>query len=108
MASRLFHAQNDKEAIAAWRLDLNRVLQVFNVRSVRSVPLSAVANISLQTELAINTHVLVSDIHRKMVTGQEGTDGLRHSVSLTLRPPTTGCSPFSRFNPGQSPRIPIP
>ena len=31
--SRHFHAQNDQEMIAGWRLDLNRILQVFNVRS---------------------------------------------------------------------------
>ena len=30
------HARNDKERIAAWRLDLVRILQVFNVRSVVS------------------------------------------------------------------------
>jgi len=32
--SQYFHAQNDKEQIAAWRSDLNRILQVFNVRSI--------------------------------------------------------------------------
>ena len=31
-ATRLLHVKNDKEAIAAWKLDLNRILQVFNVR----------------------------------------------------------------------------
>ena len=29
--SRMFHAKNDKETIATWRLDLNRILHVFNV-----------------------------------------------------------------------------
>ena len=33
LLSRLTHAKNDKEAIVAWRSDLNRVLHVFNVRS---------------------------------------------------------------------------
>ena len=32
--SRLVHAKNDKDLIATWRFDLNRVLQVFTVRSV--------------------------------------------------------------------------
>jgi hypothetical protein len=32
--SRLLHAKNDKETIASWKLELNRILQVFNVRSV--------------------------------------------------------------------------
>ena len=31
--SRLIHARNDKDMIAGWKLDLGRVLQVFNVRS---------------------------------------------------------------------------
>jgi len=32
LLSRLAHAKNDKETIAAWKLDLIRILQVFNVR----------------------------------------------------------------------------
>jgi len=34
LLSRLGNAKNDKEAIASWKLDLNRILIVFNVRSV--------------------------------------------------------------------------
>ena len=57
--SRLFHAKDDKEAIATWRLDLNRILHVFNVRSplcVRSLLI-----VYLQTELAINTHIVAHE-----------------------------------------------
>ena len=43
--SRLFHAKNDKEMITSWKLDLNRIIHVFNVRSVGSAPFSL--NISL-------------------------------------------------------------
>ena len=32
--SQHFHAKNDKEKIAAWKSELDRILQVFNVRSV--------------------------------------------------------------------------
>jgi len=32
--SKIFHAKNDKEVIAAWRVELNMVLHVFNVRWV--------------------------------------------------------------------------
>ena len=32
--SRAFHAKHDSQAIAGWRLDLNRILIVFNVRDV--------------------------------------------------------------------------
>ena len=34
--SRLLHAKDDKDTIATRRLDLNRILHVFNVRSVTS------------------------------------------------------------------------
>ena len=34
--TRLFHVKNDKEAVTTWKLDLNRILHVFNVRSVTS------------------------------------------------------------------------
>ena len=35
--SRLVHTKNDREVVAAWRSDLNRVLHVFNVRSADPV-----------------------------------------------------------------------
>ena len=107
--SRHLHAKNDKEKIAAWKSDLNRILQVFNVRSIISVWLLPTPR--SQMELAINTHVavskihngvvnmhdivsglehnvtsahvMVSDIHRTIVGGQEGSDGASPSVSDT-------------------------
>ena len=83
--SRLIHAKNDKERIAGWRSDLNRILQVFSVRSVVSVWVSL--TLCSQTELAINTHVTVSKI-LTVVSGirctiehnQEGND-VKLSVS---------------------------
>jgi len=71
MLSRLANAKNDKEAIAAWKLDLIRILQVFNVRSVGSVRLSL--TVSSQTELTITTNVIVSDIRRDMLAGHGST-----------------------------------
>ena len=35
--SRLVHAKNDKEVMATWRSDLNRVLHIFNVCPTASV-----------------------------------------------------------------------
>ena len=35
--SRRYHAKGDKEAIATWSLDLNRIQHVFDVRSVTPV-----------------------------------------------------------------------
>jgi len=63
--SRMFHAKDDKEAIAAWRLDLNRILHVFNVRSVASA--RSLLTVHPQTELAINTNVAISDVRHKVV-----------------------------------------
>ena len=60
--TRRFHAKDDKEAIAAWRSDLSRILHVFNVRSVTSVRSSL--NLHFQTELGINTHETISDVHQ--------------------------------------------
>ena len=84
--SRLAHARNDKETIATWKLDLNRILHVFNVRSIIAVWLLLSGH--SQTELAMGTHVLVSDshtmvsdLHRNMLKGQEGIDDQHQSVS---------------------------
>ena len=41
--SRLFHAKNDKETIAGWKLDLNRILHIFNVCSVSPARWSLIA-----------------------------------------------------------------
>ena len=82
--SRRFHAKVIKDAIAAWRSDLDRILHVFNVRSTVS-SLHTILTNSFQTELALHTDMavsdirhdvastrgLVSDIHRTMVKGQE-------------------------------------
>jgi len=68
---------------------------VFNVRSVDFVWL--ILTVNSQTELAINTHVvvsnihhdvanthtLVSDIHRNIVKGQEGTNTKHQAVGDT-------------------------
>ena len=107
--SRLFHAKIDKETIAAWKSDLAKALLIFNVRSVVAVWLSLTA--CSQTELAlnthtivtgmdrnvmsthiivsgidhnvVNTHTMVSDIHHIMVKSQEAVDGKNTSVSIT-------------------------
>ena len=74
--SRLLHAKSDKEVITAWKSDLNRILHIFNVRSVAFTRPSL--TISFQTELAVNTHVLAMSTH---VT----VSGIRHDVSKIVR-----------------------
>ena len=78
--SRLFHAKVDKDTVATWRQDLVRVLHVFNVRTVGSVLHPLI--ISFQTELAINTHIMVMDLHRNASTGQETAGSQRPLVSV--------------------------
>ena len=98
----MFHAKNDKETIATWRSDLNRILHVFNVRSRSIVSVWRLLTLDSKTELAINTHVtvsethaivsglehnatsthiMVSDIHRTIVKRQEVNDGNNLPVS---------------------------
>ena len=131
---RHLHAKNDKEKIAAWRSDLIRILHVFNVRYIASVWL--LLTLHFQTELTINTHVavseihhdvvntrtivselghnvtstqiMVSDIHRTMVKGQEGGDDNDLLVSGTRAEPTTEqYSLLPRLKPGQQPEPPV-
>ena len=107
-ASRFLHAGNDKEKIANWKAELNKIIHVFQVRSVASPPALLIA--SFQTELAINTHVvlsdtqntvvdthntvvdthntvadtrnIVSDIHRAVMKNQEGSNAGNRPVSV--------------------------
>ena len=58
--SRAFHAKNDSQTITSWRMDLNRILLVFNVCFV--VPARPALIVYSQTELGLNTYVAVSDV----------------------------------------------
>ena len=82
----IVHAKDGKDTIAARRLDLNRILHAFNVRSMTFSPLSLI--VRFQIELAINTHIvvsnthnIVSDMHHTIVKDQEGTFNLSWLVS---------------------------
>jgi len=77
----MLHAKNDKETIATWRSDLNRILHIFNVRSVP--PARSPLTIHFQTELAINTNVAVSDVHRDVLNTQATVSDIRHDVTNT-------------------------
>ena len=78
--SRFLHARNDKEAIAGWKSDLNGILNVFNVRSVLS--LLVAANCSpIQTELAMNTHTIVADMHHNVLKIREDIGNQNQEVS---------------------------
>ena len=81
VVSRLFNAKDDKDTIAAWRLDLNRILQVFNVRSITSSP--PLLTICFQTELAINTHIAVSNIGHEVADTRNIVSDVHQHVAST-------------------------
>ena len=78
--SRLFGSRKDKEVITAWRQDLAGILHIFNVRSAGFIWHTLMA--PFQTELVINTHVMVAEIRRNGLTGQGGTHPQHHPVSV--------------------------
>ena len=108
--SRFLRAKSDKEAITTWKEVLNRTLHTFNVCS--AIFLWLLLTVRLQTELAVNTHVIasdvqtmVSDIRRNMLECQEVADDQRRSVSDTVFSVSCYCMikrlPFRRLEPGQ-------
>ena len=102
--SRILNPNRDKEAIVAWRSELDRIVHVFEVcLTVSSLP--TLLTVHIQIELALhtnvavsnvredvghgvvairediaNTHELVSDMHRTLLKGQEGVDGMNQMV----------------------------
>ena len=83
VVSRLVHARDDKDTIAAWKLDLNRILHVFNVRSAVFTQLSL--TVPLQTELAINTHVTVSEMHHNVSGIRSDVSKIREEIGGNVR-----------------------
>ena len=91
--SRFLHAKDDKDTIAGWHSDLDRILQVFKVCSTIPSVLTPLTT-DLQTELAVHTDVtvtetrhdvaytreVVSDIQRAVVKVQEGIDVMNQTV----------------------------
>jgi len=74
---RLAQAGKDKGMVAVWKSDLNRVLQIFTVRSVAFSWLSLI--VPPQTDLAMDTQKIVSGIHHD---APEGIGGQVRSVSV--------------------------
>jgi len=55
LLSRVVHARSDKEAIASWKADFTRILQIFN------------------TEFVLDTHKMVSDVKQSLLKGDGGS-----------------------------------
>ena len=88
--ARAFYAKSDKDAIAAWKQEFSKILQIFQVRSVGSVWHLLI--MSSQTELAVNTHVVVAsgrrevtDIHQEVTDIRQDVLVIRESVSNRRR-----------------------
>ena len=72
-------ARNDKDKIAVWRVDLEKIVRNFNVRSI--VTIRRLLTLDSQTALAINTNVIVSNINRILVEGRGGNSSRDPMVS---------------------------
>jgi hypothetical protein len=77
------NARGDKDLIAGWRQELVEVLPVFNVRSVGPVWHSLTS--CFQTELAINTHVMVAGTYAKVLEIQEGARSVSVASSFSTQ-----------------------
>ena len=68
--------------VAAWRSELGRIIHVFEVRStVQS--LLILLTVYLQTELAIHTHIAVTDIREDVGDIRGGVVDIREDVANT-------------------------
>lgn len=76
---RPFHMMSDKRAIATWKSDFDRIIHIFNVRSVASVRPSL--SFPFQTEIEIGTHAAVSDVHRGATGTRFVVSNTRHDIS---------------------------
>ena len=81
--SQAFHAKNDGQTIASWKVDLNRVLLVFNVCSIVS-PRPALT-IRTQTELGLNIYATASDVRDGVTKTHTAVTGTHDVVSEVQR-----------------------
>jgi len=93
--SRRYYAKDNKEAVAAWKLDLDGILRVFNVCYI--TPVRRLLTFRFQTELGIHARTTVPDIRHDVVNtstrskpkGHKGTDSQNQAVSTTRTLPVT-------------------
>ena len=79
--SRRYHAKDDKEAIATCRLDLKRILHISNVCFLTS--LWPLLTRRVQTELRMNTHATVPDIHQDAANKHTIASDVHHDIPST-------------------------
>ena len=81
--SRAFHAKNDSQTIASWKVDLNRVLLIFNVSCI--VPPWPALTIHTQTELGLNIYATASDVRDGVTKTHTAVAGTHEVVSEVQR-----------------------
>lgn len=86
--SRFFRARNDGEAIAAWRVDLKKILHVLNVRPFTSV--RQLLTFSLQIEFPMATDVNTPRIRRETSSIHNAVLNLHLDVSNVGGPEVRG------------------
>ena len=79
MLTRAFYARSDKDVIAAWKQEFSKILQIFHVCLVSSVWPRLTG--FLQTELAVNTHVVVTSGRREVTDVHQEVTGMRQEVT---------------------------
>ena len=77
--SHIFNLKSDKDRVAAWRSDLDRILHIFEVRSTVCF-LPTLLTVPLQTELALHTNVAVSGIHEDVANARELISDVHRAV----------------------------
>ena len=77
--SRAFDSYGDKVTITAWKEDFDEMLHIFNVRSVCSIRHSLTA--PFQTELAIDTNVIVTGTHQEVADIHEEVTNMHREVT---------------------------
>ncbi|KAF9785548.1 hypothetical protein BJ322DRAFT_1108988 [Thelephora terrestris] len=81
--SRVVHATSDKNAVAGWKSELDRILQIFKTE----LALHTDVEVSDTRQDVANTHKLVSDIHCTVVKGQEGNQTTPARIHGEAAPP---------------------
>ena len=79
--SRDIHVKSDRETIAAWKLDLDRIFRVFNVRTAAFARSSLI--VPPQAELGLDTHATIFGIRHGVSKIREKVGGQVHSVSTS-------------------------
>ena len=82
LLSRIRSRKKDKDAIAAWRSDLDRIVRVFEVCSTVHSP-STLLTVHPQIELALHTHVAVSNVHEDVGHIRGGVVVIREDIANT-------------------------